>query len=979
MSAMIGNSLLLGGEGGYQISRSVRLRASASAYFNRTPASTTNRRTWTWSAWAKRGSLGAYQGLFGAGIVAGSAYDTVLRFGSGDTLDFFIENASSGYFVTTQVFRDPSAWYHIVLAFDTTQATASNRVKLYVNGLQVTSFSTANYPTQNLSAVINQVSARHALGAQENVLSQLYYFDGYLTEINFIDGQALTPSSFGETDAVTGVWKPKKYAGTYGTNGFYLPFNINTTSSYGASFNGSSQYLSATVGTSTIGSGDFTIEFWINSTSATDARMFSLGNNNATGSLHIIYTGTYMRVNYATTTGATGTKQVSGGGWHHYALVRSSNTLKSYVDGVLDVNYGTVTDNFNLTALQIGANTALPSYFSGTLSNFRITTTAVYTSNFTPATAPLTAITGTTLLTLQNATFVDNSTNAYTLTNNGSMSSTTQYPFTLNVSADASGNGNNWTPNNISMVVGVTYDSMLDVPTQWADGGNGRGNYATLASNAPGIGTITEANLKNASGTTTVYSAISTISVDSGKWYWEVTATAINTTNQYPFIGAYRGIPNTLTGAVRPGGDVNGFSFRQNGPFYVDGVNTQTISSFTTNDVIGVALDLTNLQVQIYKNGTLVLTQTGLTAGTYTPADSEYNGSNVIYNFGQRPFSYTPPTGFKALNTLNLPTPTILKGNQYFDATTYTGTGASQSITNTGSMQPDLVWVKGRSGATDHALYDSVRGVQKQLESNTTTAETTETTGLTAFNSNGFTVGALAQMNTNTATYVGWQWKEGATQGFDIVTYTGTGATRTVAHSLGVAPSMIIFKEQSGGASSGVNDWGVYHVSTGNTGQMRLNLTAAFVTNSTCFNNTSPTSSVFTVGSQQNYNESGGAYVAYLFAEVAGFSKFGSYTGNGSADGAFVFCGFRPRYVLIKCSSAAGTGWYVYDTARNTYNVMDLYLRPDVSDAETSFTAIDCLSNGFKIRTSNSQFNGSGSTYIYAAFAENPFKNALAR
>ena len=335
-----------------------------------------------------------------------------------------------------------------------------------MNGVQVTAFATASYPAQN-TVVNNTAAVATKLGQYANSSAQS--FDGYLTEINFIDGQALTPSSFGETDTLTGVWKPKKYTGTYGTNGFYLNFS----------------------------------------------------------------------------------------------------------------------DNSNNTATTIGK--------------------------------------------------------------------------------DYSGNGNNWTPNNISVTSGVTYDSMIDVPTLYADGGNGRGNYAVLASNAPGIGTISAANLQYTSGTTTVYSALSTISVDSGKWYWEVTATAVNGTNFYPFIGAYRGIPNTLTGAVRPGADtgINGFSLRQDGTFRVDGTNTQTISSFTTNDVLGIALDLTNLEVKFYKNGTLVLTQTGLTAGTYTPADSEYNGSSVAYNFGQRPFSYTPPTGFKALNTQNLPAGTITTSGSF--------------------------------------------------------------------------------------------------------------------------------------------------------------------------------------------------------------------------------------------------------------------------------------------------------------------------
>jgi hypothetical protein len=356
------------------------------------------------------------------------------------------------------------------------------------------------------------------------------------------------------------------------------------------------------------------------------------------------------------------------------------------------------------------------------------------------------------------------------------------------------------------------------------------------------------------------------------------------------------------------------------------------------------------------------------------PFSNVYSNS-VNWNFGQRPFAYTPPTGFKALNTLNLPEPTISNGANYMAATTYTGTGSALSVSNAVngvSFQPDFVWTKPRSTAVGHTLFDSLRGVTKYLQSNTTGAEGTAATSLTAFNSDGFTVNSDTSTGSNGVTYIGWQWKEGATQGFDIVTYTGTGSNLAVNHSLGVTPAMYIIKSRS--LSS---NWIVYHKNIGNN-ILYLNLTNAQTANSNFYYSV-PNSTQFFNSTSGDVNSNGATYVAYLFAAVAGYSAFGSYTGNGSADGAFVFTGFRPRYVLIKCSSAAGTGWYVYDTVRNTYNVMDLYLRPDASDAETTFTTLDCLSNGFKLRTTNSQFNGSGSTYIFAAFAENPFKNALAR
>jgi hypothetical protein len=329
-------------------------------------------------------------------------------------------------------------------------------------------------------------------------------------------------------------------------------------------------------------------------------------------------------------------------------------------------------------------------------------------------------------------------------------------------------------------------------------------------------------------------------------------------------------------------------------------------------------------------------------------------------------------------------------------ATTYTGTGAALSVSNavnSVSFQPDFVWVKGRSGATDHALYDSVRGTTKQLESNTTTAETTEATGLTAFGSAGFTVGALAQMNTNTATYVGWQWKASnaaavtntsgtissqvsanPTAGFSIVTWTGTNANATIGHGLGVAPAMYITKQRSA-----TGNWFVYHSSVGATKGLFLDLTNAATTN-TYFNNTAPTSTVFSIGSSVGgLNASGVTQVTYCFSEIAGYSKFGGYTGNGSANGPFVYLGFRPRMIMTKRTDAASQ-WYILDTARDLYNCTANLLFPNTSAAESSNTGnYDELSNGFKLRSTNTDNNANGGTYIYMAFAENPFTYSLAR
>lgn len=787
--------------GGYQISRSVRIRASATPYFNRTPSSTSGNNTWTFSCWVKRGSdigsTSTQESIMGAGDGGGAParYD-VFGFYN-DTIQFFTFNGSAASIYTTAVFRDPSAWYHLVCRYDDTQATASNRVRIYVNGVLQT-LNSPTYPNQNYGSNFNTTYLQHIAA---NTIATNRGIDGYLAEVIMVSGQSLDPSSFGETDTITGVWVAKKYTGTYGTNGFYLNFS----------------------------------------------------------------------------------------------------------------------DNSAATSTTIGK--------------------------------------------------------------------------------DYSGNGNNWTPNNISVTAGSTYDSMLDVPSGngYADGGNGRGNYATLNPlNKNSVITTSDGNLAFTASNDRFVT--STIAVNSGKWYLEFSPTGGST--GATGIGVIRASDNVFgTNTFGGSGTWAGVGYANNGQKSISGTLTSFGATYTTGSLIGVALDLDSgtQTITFYKNnvsqGTInlpVSSETWVVATNYSEA-----GTHTI-NFGQRPFTYTPPTGFVALNTYNLPASTIKNGAAYMAATTYTGTGASQTIANTvnsTSFQPDFVWMKGRSGATDHALYDSVRGTTIDLVSNSTAAETTQLTGLTAFGSTGFTIGALAKVNTNAATYIGWQWKAGgtsssntngsitstvsagATQGFSVVTYTGTGANATVGHGLGVAPSMVIVKRRDAAAN-----WEVRHTSIAVASSIQLNLTNAAASATTVWNSTSPSSTVFSIGTSATVNTSSGTYVAYCFAAVPGYSAFGSYTGNGSTDGPFVFCGFRPRYVFQKRTDTTGS-WRVWDTSRSTYNVAAATLLTNSSSVEltTSNENFDILSNGFKLRSADSEQNTNGGTYIYAAFAENPFKYSNAR
>ena len=571
---------------------------------------------------------------------------------------------------------------------------------------------------------------------------------------------------------------------------------------------------------------------------------------------------------------------------------------------------------------------------------------------------------------------------------------------------DFSGNGNYWNTNNISVTAGSTYDAMTDSPTLSASASN----YATLNPNAKASSiTLSEGNLKSvdASGSFTV--CVFATQTVSNKCYWEFQITNVGVNNARGACGVLPSnyTPTTLAndtlvaGVTALGANSVGMC-PQVSAIYQNGATTGISTGvWVANDVVMIA----------YNNGKLWMGRNGTWANSGDPAAGtgevasgldtsalpvicNRNSQTWIANFGQRPFAYTPPTGFVGLNTYNLPNVTIPKGNSYMDATTYTGTGSALNVTNTASFKPDFVWMKQRNSAVSNVLMNSVTGTSVYLKSDTTGAQITDTTVLTSFNTNGFTLGTSVGVNSNTGTYVGWQWQAGqgttssntqgsitstvsvnTTAGFSIVTYTGTSSIGTVGHGLGVAPKMVISKGRVlAGGDTG--QWAVQHAGMPSNYLAFLNLTGSI---GAVTGLVAPTSTVFTAAMNSGLNSNGTTYVAYCWAEIAGFSKFGSYTGNGSADGAFVYTGFRPKFILIKSISGAYS-WVINDTSRDRYNVASLYLNTDTASAEGTLNpTMDILSNGFKIKTTNITWNASGGTYIYAAFAENPFKYSLAR
>jgi hypothetical protein len=908
--SVIDNSLLLtapAGGGGYQIQRSLRFNSADSAHLSRTPGSAGNRKTWTWAGWVKRSGLAGNHAIFGEWNSSG-VQGVALQFLSTDKIRLYdFATSSADWSVdTAQVFRDTSAWYHLVFSLDTTQATASNRVKIYVNGSQAT-LESPTYPSQNLDTRFNraQATAIGRGGAWDN-----YYFPGYLADVHFIDGQALDPSSFTETDATTGQLIPKAYSGSYGSNGWKLSFSDNSTA--------------AALGTDT-----------------------SNNNNNWTPNNFLASSGNI--VSYTVTNTSTAFNAFDGNlstAWFPNANSSSLLTFATPVTGTSFRLY--MGASLNTTNFQI--NGSAPSGFSGSKNEQWYD----FSSHI-----------GSTLSSIQ-LSYVP-----------GQYS---QYVYAIEVDGAIL--------YDIRRAAGV--DSLTDTPTSFGApdtgvGGEVRGNYATLNPLVK-TSTTTLANGNLDVTSSGQLNAVSTVVPSTGKWYWEITLGTIVTNS---FIGLYGTTP--LNDAYLAHG-INGYGFLSTG----FGSASSTVSGTgVAGDVIGLAFDVDAKTLQYYKNGSSIGTISGFTFPGNWSLGISCNAtvaSPWVFNFGQRAFSYTAPSGYKCLVDTNLPAPTISKPSTVMDVKLWTGTGSTQNITGLG-FSPDLVWIKSRSNESTHALLDTVRGASLVINSNLTNPEANNTSVFTSFNSDGFTLGADTSngwTNYSGWSYAGWTWDAGtstvtntsgsisaqvranATAGFSVVTFPMGSGSYTVGHGLGVAPSLIITKARSSSSS-----WWTYHQSLGTGQYVALNSTAAAASNYSW--GSAPTSTVFTANN--NFFTDGLTYVVYCFAPVAGYSSFGSYVGNGSSDGPMVWTGFRPRFLLVR-STGSPRQWGMFDTARFNFNGPNMpTLYANGSDAETTNAENygDFLSNGFKPRYFNGNWNGSGETYIYACFAESPFPYSRAR
>ena len=725
------------------------------------------------------------------------------------------------------------------------------------------------------------------------------------------------------------------------------------------------------------GTGAYTFEAWVYPTSQSATYAGIMGNYNSSSSdfgTFFEITGGKWSVYVPSARSDTGVA-VSLNAWSHVALVREgtgSNQLKLYVNGS---SIWTGTDSQNTTntykALISGIDLGASYAFNGYMDEIRISNSARYTGTFTPSTTAFTADSNTKLLIHSDY--------------DGSLGS------------DGSGNQNDFNLVNITLD-----DQVIDTPTN---------NFATLnpLMTTGTKYTYSEGNLKYSTASFRNGGATNNIAMTSGKWYWEIVMTTNGSTaaTHLGVVGMGAGIDHTDSYTPRsiyqPG----------SGDLYQSGSSTANIGTSAVGDIIGFALDVDSNELSIYKNNSSILSGHSLPAnsdgGWLVQLLAEGLGNTMagVVNFGQdssfagnktaqgnggdgEDFYYTPPTGYKALNTNNLDDPSIALPTDHFNTLLYTGNGSTQSITGVG-FRPDTSWIKGRTNVYQHQIYDVVRGATEKILPSTNDAETTDANALASFDSDGFSLGSNVGVNQNAINYVAWNWKTdntsgssntdgtitstvsaNTTSGFSIVSYTGNAtAGATVGHGLSQAPEMLIVKQRDA-----VKHWSVL-ADSDPTDYLILNSDNATADDILFWNDTAPSASVFTLGSVDWVNNNTSTYIAYCFHSVEGYSKVGSYTGNGIADGAFVYTGFRPAWVMIKRSSSA-ENWVIMDNKRNTYNWVGARLYPDLNNAEGSSETIDFVSNGFKMRSTNSITNAA-STYIYLAFAESSFKTANAR
>jgi len=690
--------------------------------------------------------------------------------------------------------------------------------------------------------------------------------------------------------------------------------------------------------------------------------------------------------------------------WYHVVVAvdttqaTASNRIKLYVNGeqitsFSTANYPGQNENTGINMAhpqQVGSSGSGSHSYDGYMAHVHLTDGYAYAASSFGSTAT-------------NGQWVPNIAPSVTYGTNGYF---LKFTNASDLGEDFSGNNNDFTKNGSG-------DKTSDSPENVFTTLNPNDNFYANS-------TFSEGNCKMVTAASGYGYPRSTIGLSTGKWYFEAKASDLSGNL---FVGIVSTANNGTEQEVGYHANDYGYKFTS-GAIRTAGSETSYGNSISTSDILGVAIDLDNNKLYFSKNGTFqnsadpvsgsngfsITAPSSTVVGEYFPTASDINSNNsstLQLNFGNPSFTiasgnadgngkgnfeYAPPTGYLAICTDNVSSELTLpigKGGSYFSTVIWSGDGTDdRSITGVG-FQPDTVWYKERNNAVSHRWVDAVRGIGKELYVDLSNAEYAASNELQAYESDGFQIGSDGSINGSSDTYVGWCWKgsnstasnsdgsitstvsANTTAGFSIVTWTGTGANATVGHGLGAAGRYVVITKNR---TDSVN-WAVQHPSLAITESLRIDVAGAKLTGRTGdWNSTAPTSTVFSVGTEGATNGSSDNMVAYVFREIEGYSKFGTYTGNGNTNGPFVYTGFRPAWVMRKSSSNAET-WSILDSTRSAINPAQDVLRPNESNAEGSATwsTIDILSNGFKMRASDPSTNGNGYSYIYMAFAENPF------
>ena len=997
-NSIMGSAAAAGGEG-YQIERSLKFYgaiphlAKASNFQPTSP--------YTVSVWVKRASLDLGRTQF------------LWRINSADCLYFTTSSTLSWErrpttLTTTGIYRDTANWYHIVCKSE------SGAMYLYVNGSLVSS-NTSTTANPYTSGAMN-------IGGNAPTPASNTCLDGYLAEFHWVQGTALGPESFGEFDSKWGHWKPIEYEGGHGSEGFYIPFSGSSTkhslTAVGSAVHSTAQQK---IGASSIyipgaaerveasapsidfafGTGDFTIEGWLYwTTVATDKTWIVNRESNSSNAWYIGMDTSYyiaMATGNAVILNSNTAMNAYHNQWVHIAFTRQSGTLRVYINGV-QKNSAASTHNFSLTnKIKLGGgDTQGAGSMAGYQDEVRISKNCRYPdgTTFTPSTTAFAEDSDTILL-------------VHSDTSNNSTTFVDSSGTTGDLGSDMSANSNNFNrPSSGSM---DSTHIMHDTPTN---------NFAKFhkahkdAQNNDNSYLDGDLQLGGGGGTSWRESFADFEVPKTGKWYME-----FRHLGGYAHIGLMSSPYAVNTGDTIQTGHVwYDYDTQQTGGtiFYN---NSNQASSVGAGSGEVYAISVNEGVVKMYKSNSVVHTysQNLSNAGEHPvhPIVQTYGTAEWRVNFGQGDmdamgakapdangygsFYYTPPADHLALCSKNLPEPTV-KPAENFNTVLYAGNSSSgRAITGVG-FQPDLTWLKCRSLGHSHVISDVVRGATKRLASDMTNTETTQTEYIQSFNADGFTVGNDGHVN-GSQTYAAWNWKmngsgssnsNGSTTstvsantsaGQSIVTYSGSSGNDTVGHGLSQAPNLVIVKSRAN-----ADQWRVGSIQNiagttmDFTDYLKLNATTDLTDESTTWNDTAPTSTVFSVGSDSATNHPGYTYVAYCFHSVEGYSKIGSYYGNGSADGTFIYMGFKPAWIMLKSMDTSYSSWLVTDNKLNPTNDgagTNLWAEDSSAENPNSY-GYDFLSNGFKLRATSSNLNSTHS-FIYIAFAEQPFKYSNAR